>query len=52
MGETRRNILVDVSPMGEEMKKIGLVAAVILLFPIAVITYYWWGYKYYSSVIC
>lgn len=51
MGETRGNIVVDVSPMGEEMKKIGLVAVVILLFPIALFTYYWWGYKYYSTVI-
>lgn len=48
MGEARRNCLVALPSMGEEMKKIALT---ILLFPVAVITYYWWGYKYYSSVI-
>ena len=23
----------------------------VLLFPVAVITFYWWGYKYFKSVI-
>lgn len=51
MGKTRWNNLLDGSKVHHEMSKIIRAAVVILLAPIAVITFYWWGYKYYSSVI-
>lgn len=33
----------------ERTKKINPLT--ILLFPIAVLTFYWWGYKYFKEVI-
>lgn len=31
--------------------KVLKVAAAILLLPVLILTYYWWGFKYYASVI-
>lgn len=33
------------------MDKVPRVIIAILLLPILILTYYWWGYKYYESVI-
>lgn len=44
MVQSDRHKLVDLTQVFK-----GIV--ILALLPVLVLTYYWWGYKYYSSVI-